>query len=75
MVLATFISHATHGEDQAWTPRNIFDLFAKAADMDIDRARLHDTLVAPDLIQQLGAGEEKASVSQEEFQKPEFRGG
>src|SRR5690348_5892327 len=44
-------------------------------DVDVDRARAAEVVVAPDLLQQLGAGEDPAGMLGEELEQLEFLDG
>ena len=55
-------------------PGSVLDLAAQPMDVDVDRARLARVVVAPDLLEQLVAGEDLAGVSDQEREQLERLG-
>jgi len=73
--VSTFVPHAADGQNQGGIVGILLDLLPQPADMDIHRARLHETILTPDLVQQLGPREHAAAMAKKELQQPKLHGG
>src|SRR4029077_12791839 len=64
------VADVAHGTDQGF----VFgaELGPQSPDVDVDRARAAEVVVTPDLLQQLGAGEDPAGMLGEELEQLEF---
>ena len=64
------VSDVAHGADQGFVLGA--ELGPQPPDVDVHRARAAEVVVAPDLLQQLGAGEDPARMLGEELEQLEF---
>jgi len=64
------VADVAHGADQRLVLGA--ELGPQPPDVDVDRARAAEVVVAPDLLQQLGAGEDPARMLGEELEQLEF---
>src|SRR5512139_1781723 len=73
-VIPAFVPRAAHGQDARRLSGCVLDFLAQATDVDVHRARLHETVLTPDLVEQLRSREDAAAVTEEELQQPKLRG-
>ena len=66
------VAHPVDGEDVLRVPRNRLDFLAQPGDVDVDGARRRHRVVAPDLVEQLLAGQRRAAVLDEVAQQLEL---
>src|SRR5882762_2777230 len=67
------ISAAAHGIDELVVPGRL-QLLAQAPDMHVDGALLDEYVVAPDLVEELGARVDALGMGHEEMQQAELGG-
>src|SRR2546429_3799121 len=67
------VAHPPHGVDEGWL--EAVDLLAQVAHVGLDDVAVAPEVVAPDVVQDLGLGEDPAGGGQEEAQQVELGGG
>src|SRR6185437_1223649 len=65
------ITGSTYGQDRL-RPAGLFDAFAHPADMHVDQVGARVEVVAPDFLEQHGAGDHLAGIADQEFQQLEL---
>src|ERR1700730_3267015 len=71
---AEAVADAAHGLDQAGVGRVFFQLLAQPAHMDIDGARISRVVITPYVVEQLVAGQNRASIAYKVGQQIELFG-